>query len=234
VIDLEPLVEICRRRGIISIVDHTFASPFNIQPLSYGIDLVAVSATKYHGGHNDLLAGYVAGSARLLKAIEDLRGTLGSVIAPETAQRLCWYLGDMGERIAQHNFNGMTLAEMLERSGTCSRVWYPGIESHPDFKIARAQLHGFGGVVSFELQADLETSKRFVDRLLGSGLCFAGPSFGGDKNLISHVPIISHYHETPEQRAAQGISDSLIRLAIAPGNQSDFISACQDALDALE
>ena len=224
VIDLEPIAEICKERNIISVVDHTFASPFNIQPLSYGIDLVAVSATKYHGGHNDLLAGYVAGKKTLLKALEDLRGTLGSVISAETAQRLSWYLNDMRERMVEHNRNGLLLARELETSESCDKVWYPGLSSHPDYEIACKQLHGFGGVVTCELKTDLDHTKDFVDRLLDSGLCFAGPSFGGDKNLISHVPLISHFHETPAQRAAQGIGDSLIRFAIAPGDQSEFIS----------
>src|SRR5262249_19196423 len=157
------------------------ATPFNMRPLEYGIDLVIHSATKYLGGHNDLLAGVVVGRAGLLSALRQTQGILGGICDPHSAYLLARGLKTLALRMERHNANGMQVARFLSQHPRVARVHYPGLPSHPDYQVATAQMRGFGGVVSFEIEGDLQATSRFIDRLR---LPMIAPSLGGVESLV--------------------------------------------------
>lgn len=229
VLDLPRLVEIARRYHVKTIVDATFATPFNVRPLDYGVDLVVHSATKYFGGHNDLLAGVVAGSKDLISALRDSQGVLGGVVDPHAAWLLERGLKTLGLRVERHNRNALAIARFLEDHARVRRVWYPGLDSHPDHAVAVAQMRGFGGVVSFELDATLEETSRFVDALR---IPTIAPSLGGVESLVEQPALMSYYDFTSEERAQIGISDSLVRFAAGIEDTEDLLSDLAHALAA--
>ncbi|MBI4553859.1 MAG: aminotransferase class I/II-fold pyridoxal phosphate-dependent enzyme [Candidatus Latescibacteria bacterium] len=227
VLDLERLVRIARAHRVKVLIDGTFATPYNQQPLSYGIDLVIHSATKYLGGHNDLMAGVVIGSRTLISAIKEFRDIMGGIIDPHGAYLLIRGLKTFGVRMEQHNRNGLAVARYLEQHPRIKRVYYPGLESHPHYQIARQQMRGFGGVVSFEVDGDLEQTSRFIDHLT---IPYIGPSLGGVESLIEQPAIMSFYEMTREERLAIGIKDELVRFSIGIEDANDVIEDLDQAL----
>lgn len=209
--DLEAIAELGKRRGITTIIDATFASPINQKPLGYGIDLVLHSATKYLGGHNDLLAGVVAGEKTLIALLRERRGISGTIAAPDVAHRLLRSLPELELRVKRQNETGQDVAVFLESSEFVERVWYPGLDSHPEHELATRQLKGFGGVISFEVRGDLDTTAGYLDSLKIPAI---GASFGGIQSLIEQPAVISYYHHGEEKRRALGIKDNLIRLSV--------------------
>jgi cystathionine gamma-synthase len=228
VIDVPRLVEIARRHGLKTIIDSTFATPINQRPLEFGVDLVVHSATKYLGGHNDLLAGVVIGSEYMVAGLRETQGMVGAICDPNTAYLLLRGLKTLDLRVARQNDTGLKVARFLERHPVVRRVYYPGLSSHPDYAIAREQMNGFGGVVSFELNADLETTGRFVDALQ---IPYIGPSLGGVESLVGQVALVSYYELSSEERAEIGISDTLVRYAVGVENVDDLITDLARALD---
>ncbi len=228
VMDLPRLVELARGRGIITAIDSTFATPLNMRPLEYGLDLVIHSATKYLAGHNDLLAGVVAGSQQLLAPIEDLRGLLGGVSSPNDAYLLLRGLKTLALRVRRQNENGLRLARLLESHPAVRRVYYPGLPSHPDHEVANRQMTGFGGVVSFEIEGDMETTGRFIDRLR---LPYIGPTLGGVESIVQQQAIFISLD--PDERRSAGIADNLVRYAAGVEDAGDLIADLQQALDSL-
>jgi cystathionine gamma-synthase len=228
VIDVPRLVEIARRHGLKTIIDSTFATPINQRPLEFGVDLVVHSATKYLGGHNDLLAGVVIGSEYMIAGLRETQGMVGAICDPNTAYLLLRGLKTLDLRVARQNDTGLKVARFLERHPVVRRVYYPGLPSHPDYAIAREQMNGFGGVVSFELNADLETTGRFVDALQ---IPYIGPSLGGVESLVGQVALVSYYELSSEERAEIGISDTLVRYAVGVENVDDLITDLARALD---
>ncbi len=229
VADLEQVARLARQRNLVSIVDSTFATPVNLRPLEYGIDLVVQSATKYLGGHNDLLAGAVIGSAELLGEIELARGLLGGVLGANDAYLLLRGSKTLELRVQRQNENGMRLAQYLESHPAVSRVYYPGLPSHPDFAIARQQMNGFGGVVSFEINGDFERTARFIDLLQ---LPHVGPTLGGVESIIEQPAAL--FSLDPLARKAAGIRDNLVRYALGIENAEDLIADLEQALNRLE
>jgi len=211
VADLNLLARLGRERGITTIIDATFASPINQKPLSFDIDLVIHSATKYLGGHNDLLAGVVAGRGDLIGLLRERRGITGTIAAPDVAYRLLRSLPELELRVQRQNDTGLKVARFLESCDAVEKVWYPGLESHPEHEIARTQLRGYGGVVSFEVKGDLETTAQFLD---GLSVPTIGASFGGVVPLIEQPAVISYYHHGAEKRRELGIKDNLVRLSV--------------------
>jgi len=211
-------------------IDATFATPINMRPHARGADLVVHSATKYLGGHNDLLAGVVCGSQPIIDAIREMQGILGGIVDPHAAYLLIRGLKTLPLRVRQQNATAMRLAAMLEAHPKVDQVWYPGLESHPTHAIARETMRGYGGVVSFALKADLDATSRFIDatRLFG-----IGPSLGGVESLIEQVALMSYIELTTEQRAAIGISDSLVRMAVGLENVEDLEADLLAALEAF-
>ncbi|MCB9142746.1 MAG: aminotransferase class I/II-fold pyridoxal phosphate-dependent enzyme [Anaerolineales bacterium] len=226
-LDLEGLADIGRRHGVRTAIDSTFATPLNLRPLDYGIDLVIHSVTKYLAGHNDVMAGAVIGNGGLTTALRQMHGILGSVIDPQTAYLVGRGLKTLGLRIERQNSNGLAVAHYLEAHPRVRRVWYPGLTSHPDHAIAAAQLRGFGGVVSFEIEGDGEQTGRFID---GLQIPYIGPSLGGVESLVEQVQIVSYYDADPEKLDALGVSPSLVRLACGVEDAADIIADLEQAL----
>jgi len=230
IVDLEKLVQIGRRRDVKLVIDSTFATPYNQRPLDFGVDLVIHSATKYLGGHNDLLAGVVVGSAGLVSAIRDVQAMLGGIVDPPTAYLLLRGLKTLGLRLSKQNENGLAVARFLESHPRVRRVYYPGLTSHPDYTVAGEQMQGFGGVVSFEIDGDLKATSAFIDRLR---IPYIAPSLGGVETLIEQPALMSYYEMAPEERAAMGIGDELVRLSLGVEDVEDLIADLDQALAAI-
>ena len=231
VLDLPRLVEIAKRHRLKTLVDTTFATPLNVRPLEHGVDLVVHSATKYLSGHNDLLAGVIAGRADLIGALRQSQGVLGGVIDPHAAWLLERGLKTLGVRVKQQNESALALARFLEDHPRVQRVWYPGLESHPDHEIAIRQMSGFGGVISFEIEGTLEDASRFVDALQ---IPTIAPSLGGVESLVEQPALMSYFEMTSEERAAIGISDTLIRYAVGIEDVNDLLHDLARALAPLQ
>ncbi len=230
VLDLTRLVEIGKRHGVRTLVDSTFATPLNQRPLDFGVDLVIHSATKYLGGHNDLLAGVVVGSESLIALLRQNLGVMGAVIDPHNAYLLLRGLKTLGLRVQRQNENGRCVAAYLETQPRVRRVWYPGLNSHPDHDIAQAQMLGCGGVVSFEIDGDLETTSRFVDAVR---LPVIAASLGGVETLIEQPALMSYYELSSEERLAIGIKDNLVRLSLGIEDADDLIADLEQALSQI-
>ncbi len=231
VADLEKLVEIRdRHRGIKILIDSTFATPINQKPLEFGVDLVAHSATKYLGGHNDLLAGAICGNAGIVDAIRDFRGVIGSVVDAQTAYMLIRGLKTLELRVCRQNDSALEIARWLEAHPRVEKVYYPGLESHPSYEVARRQMKGFGGVVSFLVDGELDDVSRFID---ACEIPQIGPSLGGVESLIEQPALMSFYELTTEQRLAIGIRDNLVRFAIGIEDTDDLIADLEQALEEV-
>jgi cystathionine gamma-synthase len=228
--DLERIAEIGKRRKVRTMIDSTFGTPINQRPLDYGIDYVTHSATKYMGGHHDLLAGVVVGRKDRIAALRDARGVLGGIVDPQNAYLLERGLKTLGLRVAQQNATAMRVAEYLESHPAIDRVWYPGLKSHPDHEIARKQMTGFGGVVSFEVRGTLEDTGRFIDKL---DIPYIAPSLGGVDSLIEQPALMSFYEKTSEERLELGIKDNLVRFGIGVEDAADIIADLAQALEVL-
>ena len=192
-----------------------------------GADLVLHSATKYLGGHNDLLAGAAAGSKELVSRLRGAVGVLGGVTDPHSAYLLLRGMKTLSLRMARHNENGLRIARMLEAHARVRRVWYPGLESHPDHATASRTMQGFGGVVSFELDSDLEGTMRFVDRCR---IPYIAPSLGGVESLIEMPALMSYWDKPRAEREALGITDSLVRLSCGIEDTGDLLADLEQAL----
>lgn len=213
-----------------TIVDATFGTPVNARPLERGIDLVIHSATKYLAGHNDLLAGAVAGRSALVAQMRETNGLVGAVADPHALYLLLRGLKTLALRMARHNENGQRLAEFLARHPAVRRVWYPGLPSHPDHALARRTMRGFGGVVSFEVAADLEGTARFIDALR---IPYIGPSLGGVESIVEQPALMSHFTLNEEERAAIGIRGELVRYAAGVEDADDLIADLAQALERV-
>ncbi len=226
-VDYARLVDIAKRHGLRTIIDTTFATPCNVRPLEYGIDLAIHSVTKYLAGHNDLLAGCVTGSFGITTALRQSQGILGAVVDPHCAYLILRGLKTLGLRMRQHNESAMRIARYLEDHPRIRRVWYPGLESHPDHEVARRTMAGFGGVISFEVEADGPTTSRFIDACSISRI---GPSLGGVESLIEQPAIVSYFDQDPEYRRSLGITDELVRLSVGIEDTDDLIADFGQAL----
>ena len=202
VLDLEKVAAIGKRNRVKTIIDATFATPYNQRPLEFGIDLVIHSTTKYLGGHNDILGGAALGKAPLVNAIRDVRGVMGGIVDPHNAYLLIRGLKTFALRIKRQNSSAQTVAEYLEAHPKVSRVYYPGLKSHPNYDVAVRQMKGFGGVVSFEVNGGLEAGSRLVDAVK---IPFIAPSLGGVESLIEQPSLMSYYELSTEERLAVGI-----------------------------
>jgi cystathionine gamma-synthase len=227
-VDLEKLAEVARSHGRIrTIVDATFATPVNCRPATFGVDLVVHSATKYLSGHNDVLGGLVAGSSSLTSLVRDARGVLGGVLDPHAAFLIGRGLKTLGVRVERQNRTALAVARMLEKQPAVSRVYYPGLESHPSFRVARAQMHGGGGVVSFVVNGGREAASRVVDRCT---IARIAPSLGGVETLVEQPAIMSYFELGDEQLAELEIDPALIRLAVGIEDADDLIADLTQAL----
>ena len=229
-VDLSKVAEIAGKSGAKVLVDNTFASPYNQQPLRFGCNATLHSATKYLAGHNDVTAGAIAGPRELTEPMKKLRRILGGVLDPHAAWLLLRGMKTLALRMERHNSNGQKVAEYLASHPKVERVYYPGLSTHPQHLLAKRQMKGFGGVLSFELKGDLKRTVRFVDSLK---LALIAPSLGGAETLVSQPSTASHYFMNPEERRKAGISDSLIRLSLGIEDADDIISDLEQAFEKV-
>ncbi len=229
VVDLDRFVEIGQRHQVETLIDATLATPYNLQPIAAGVDYVLHSATKYMGGHNDLLAGAIIGSFSKLEPVRNLRGIMGSVNSPHNVYLLLRGLKTFELRMQRHNANGQAVAEFLNTHPRVERVLYPGLESHPHHDLARRTMQGFGGLVTFLVKgADWRATADIVDAV---ELPRIAPSLGGAESLIEQPLVMSYYECTPQERRQYGIPDNMIRMACGLENASDLIDDLAQALD---
>ena len=228
--DMRAVADIAKKQGIVSMIDNTFASPVNQNPIEFGIDVVIHSATKYMGGHSDICAGAVASSSANIKRIHDLAICLGGSLSDYTVWLLERSLKTMGVRVQRQNDNAMQLAQWLDDNEYIKKVYYPGLSKHPGHDLANKQMRGFGGMISFELEAGLDAvTFRNSLQLIKSSMSLAGV----ESTVLSPAET-SHYLIPVEEREAQGITDNLIRFSVGIEEPEDLIRDMEQALQKVK
>jgi cystathionine beta-lyase/cystathionine gamma-synthase len=229
-VDLHAICARAHEAGAVCLVDGTFASPLNQRALELGADLSLHSATKYLAGHSDLIAGCVLGSAERVRQVWPMRKLLGGVLDPHGAFLLERSLRTLAVRMEAHNRNGLEVARYLERHPAVKRVYYPGLPSHPDHEIARRQMSGTSGMVTVDLKTDLAGAARFAESLR---LFRLATSLGGAESLASLPATSSHLALSPEERAAAGVTDGMVRLSLGIEDSEDLIRDLEQALEGI-
>lgn len=226
--DLRATAGIAHEAGALAITDNTFATPNNQRPLELGYDLVVHSATKYLNGHADVTAGVIMGSKELIDSAWEYARVHGPVLHPFEAWLLRRGLQTFGLRMAAHNSNAFAVAQFLERHPAIERVFYPGLESHPQHELAMQQMKGgYGGMLSFEMKGGYDAAYQVVRK---TELCLLAVSLGGVETLITHPASMIHTRQTDEERRTAGISPGLIRLSVGVENVEDIIEDLEQAL----
>ena len=221
-VDLEAVAQITRDRGLLMVVDNTFASPYLQRPLECGADIVVHSATKYLNGHSDMVGGgVVVRDEDLARHIGFLQNAVGGVAGPFDSFLALRGLKTLALRMQAHCANAGRIATWLEAQPQVERVIYPGLASHPQHALARRQMSGFGGMITFFIAGGIETARRFLERCR---LFALAESLGGVESLVEHPGIMTHASVPPERRAELGISDSLIRLSVGIEDADDLIA----------
>jgi len=227
--DLQAIADLCRRRGIISAADNTFASPYVQRPLELGFDVVMHSTTKYLGGHSDVVGGalVVGDNAALRDQLTFLQNAVGAVASPFDSFLTLRGVKTLALRMERHCDNALAIARWLEGRKDVGQVIYPGLESHPQHALAKAQMHGFGGMITVVLDRDLDGTRRFLEC---TRLFTLAESLGGVESLIEHPAIMTHASIPAETRARIGISDGLVRLSVGVEDKADLIADLEQAL----
>jgi cystathionine beta-lyase/cystathionine gamma-synthase len=226
-VDIARVAEACRAAGVTSVIDNTFATPVNQQPLTLGIDLVMHSVTKYLSGHSDLTAGAVMGSRALIDRLAPVRKLLGTMLDPAAAYAASRGLKTLDVRMARHNANALAVADALQRVEGVAAVRYPGLPSHPDHAIAARQMRGFGGMVTVELAGGFEAATRAFDRLQ---VFQRAASLGGVESLCSLPALTSQYGWTDAQLERAGVTRAMLRLSVGLEDAGDLIDDLRQAL----
>ncbi|KAJ4974630.1 hypothetical protein NE237_007804 [Protea cynaroides] len=226
-IDIQFVSKLCHSHGALVCVDGTFATPMNQKTLALGADIVLHSATKFIGGHNDVLAGYVSGSEKIISEVRKMHHIFGGVLNPNAAYLLIRGMKTLHLRVQQQNLTALRMAEILEAHPKVAHVHYPGLTSHPEHHIAKQQMTGFGGVVSFEVDGDFLNAKKFIDNLK---IPYNAPSFGGCESIVDQPAVMSYWDLKEPGRAKVGIKETLIRFSFGV---EDFEDLKDDILNAL-
>ncbi|XP_050380462.1 cystathionine gamma-synthase 1, chloroplastic [Argentina anserina] len=227
-VDIKLVSELCHRKGAIVCIDGTFATPMNQKALALGADLVVHSATKYIAGHNDVLAGCISGSMKLVSEIRTLHHILGGALNPNAAYLIIRGMKTLHIRVQQQNSTALGMAKILEAHPKVAHVFYPGLPSHPEHELAKRQMTGFGGVVSFEIDGGLKRTIKFIDALK---IPYIAPSFGGCESIVDQPAIMSYWDLSQSDRLKYGIKDNLVRFSFG---LEDFNDLKADILQALE
>ncbi len=228
--DLEGVAKICKTRGIASIVDNTFATPYLQRPIEMGIDIVLHSATKYLNGHSDMLGGLIVLNDReMIEKLRFIQKSVGGILSPFEAWMCLRGIKTLPLRMDRHCLSAMEVARFLSKQKKVKTVSYPGLSSHPQFKLAKKQMTGFGGMISFDL-GGIEQAKKFLKRVK---LCALAESLGGVETLISHPATMTHASVPPEQREKIGVTDGLVRISVGIEDVEDIIGDLKQALAAL-
>ncbi|HWD31795.1 MAG TPA: cystathionine gamma-synthase [Pseudomonas sp.] len=226
--DLAAVADICRQRGILCVADNTFASPWVQRPLELGFDIVLHSTTKYLNGHSDVIGGIaVVGNPELAERLGFLQNAVGAIAGPFDAFLTLRGVKTLALRMERHCSNALELAHWLERQPQVARVYYPGLVSHPQHGLARRQMHGFGGMISLDLNSDLAGARRFLESVRIFALA---ESLGGVESLIEHPAIMTHASIPAETRAQLGIGDALVRLSVGVEDVEDLRADLAQAL----
>jgi cystathionine beta-lyase/cystathionine gamma-synthase len=228
VLDIAAVAKACRARGIVSLIDSTFAPPLVQRPLELGVDLVMHSATKYLNGHSDHLCGAIVGRRELVEPIRLLSHRLGASLDPQVAYDLLRGLKTFAVRIDRHCANALVVARSLEKQAAVKRVWYPGLESHPDHALASKQMNGFGGMVTFTV-GTRERAFRFWDRLK---LIARAASLGGPETLTSLPILFSHTGYSAEELRRAGVDEGMVRMSVGLEDADDLIDDLRQALES--
>lgn len=233
--DLTAIAGVCHARGIISVCDNTFASPINQRPLEHGFDIVAHSTTKYMNGHSDVIGGVAvvgAGDAQtgLAEKLGFIQNAVGAIQGPFDSFLVLRGIKTLALRVERSNANALLLANWLEQQPQVRKVYYPGLESHPQHALARHQMHGYGGIVAIDLDTDEAGARRFLETCEVFTLA---ESLGGVESLIEHPALMTHASIPPERRAELGIGDGLIRLSVGIEHVDDQREDLRRALAAI-
>ena len=230
VLDLIAIVKIAKKHHVMTLIDATLATPYNIKPLEMGVDLVIHSATKYLGGHNDLLAGVVLGNHKKLDVLYRMQRMIGATPGPFTCFLLERGLKTFALRMEHHNKAGLAVAKMLEAHPKIEKVWYPGLKSHPDFKVAKKQMRGHGSLVTFLVKGGDRETRKFIDSLK---LFLITPSLGGSESLVTQMAVMSFFDYPEEYRQSIGMVDNLVRIALGLEDVDDLVADLKQALDRI-
>jgi len=230
VLDIPAIVKVAKQHRIMTIIDATLATPYNIKPLELGVDIVIHSATKYLGGHNDLLAGVTLGKHNLLNNLYRMQRMIGATPGPFTCFLLERGLKSFALRMEHHNRAGMAIAHMLESHPKIEKIWYPGLESHPDHRIAIRQMRGFGSVITFLLKGGDKETRKFIDSL---ELFLITPSLGGSESLVTQMSTMSFFDYPENYRRSIGMVDNLVRIALGLEDVDDLTADLKQALDKI-
>lgn len=231
-VEIGAVAQIAKENGLITVVDNTYATPYLCRPISWGADIVVHSATKYLGGHGDLVAGMIAGSEELITRIrlEGVKDMTGAVMAPLTAFQIMRGLKTLEIRMDRHCSSAQMIAEELEKHPTIESVSYPGLKSFPQYGIAKRQMEKPGGMIAFELKGGLTNGIRFMNELK---MIKRAVSLGDADTLIQHPASMTHSTYTPEERAIHDISDGLVRLSVGLETPKDILADLIGALDRM-
>lgn len=230
--DIGAIAEICKKHKLILVVDNTFATPYLQQPLQLGADIVVHSVTKYIGGHSDVVMGVVATSNdEIYTKLKFLQNSIGAVPAPFDCYMALRGVKTLHLRMREHCKNALEVSKFLEAHPLVDKVIYPGLASHPQHELAKKQMKGFGGMITFFLKGGLAESRVFLEHL---SLFALAESLGAVESLAEHPAIMTHASVPAEQRKALGISDSLIRLSVGVEDLEDQIADLKKALEAVE
>jgi len=232
-VDIAAVSEIARTVEAVVVVDNTYATPFLTRPLEFGADLVLHSATKYLGGHGDLVAGLVAGKAETIQNIRlfGMKDMTGAVMSPFNAMLVLRGIKTLALRMERHCQSAMTVSRMLAEDPAVSAVYYPGLEEFSQHDLAKRQMADFGGMIAFELHGGIEAGRAMMNRLTMIGRAV---SLGDAETLIQHPASMTHSTYTPEERAEHGISDGLVRLSVGLEGVEDILEDLSDALRPLQ
>jgi len=230
VLDIPAVVAVARRHRVLTMIDATLATPHDIRPLELGVDIVIHSATKYLGGHNDLLAGVALGGHTLLEDLNKLQRMIGAIPGPLSCFLLERGLKTFPLRMEHHNRAGLLVAQALEKHPRVGKVWYPGLKSHPDYAIAKEQMRGFGSVITFLVKGDDKATRQFIDSL---ELFLITPSLGGSESLVTQMATMSFFDYPAQYRQSIGMVDNLVRLALGLEDPEDLIADLYQALERM-
>jgi len=226
-VDLKKVVALARKHQLVSLIDNTFATPILQKPLDLGFDLVLHSATKYLAGHSDIVAGAVAGSRELVGKVREMMVSLGGSMDPDPAYLLIRGLKTLEIRLRRQCESALAVARFLERHPKVRQVHYPGLASHPDHRLAKRQMTGFGGMLAFDLKGGLPAARRFCDK---TRIFLLAVSLGGVESLIVLPIYTSHYRMGTAELAAAGVEPGTIRLSIGLEDPADLIADLKQAL----
>ncbi len=230
ILDIPAVVKVARKHRVMTIIDATLATPYNIKPLQLGVDIVIHSATKYLGGHNDLLAGVSLGKHDLLDDLYRMQRMIGATPGPFTSFLLERGLKSFALRMEHHNRAGEAVARMLESHPKIEKIWYPALPSHPDHGIAVQQMRGFGSVITFLLKGGDKETRKFIDSL---ELFLITPSLGGSESLVTQMATMSFFDYPEHYRRSIGMVDNLVRIALGLEDVNDLIADLKQALDKI-